>query len=284
MKVVITGATGHIGQSLVPLLKTRGHEVIGLSSSIDIAGDASVARLAPLLDGAVVVHLAAWHPPATASTTAAERRRLLDVNVYGTCRVLDAARGKAAAVIVASTFEVYGEPHALPIDEDHPTFPLNDYGVTKLSAEDHAFAFAEEEHIRVVCLRMPAVYGPGEKTPRLLPNSIAKVARGEAPVIEGDGGDLRDFLYVDDAALAFALAAESNVRGIFNVADGAKHSVDEVVRTAMKIAGMTGEPAVVPRKKTRRDYHMSIERASQLGFAPQVSLEEGMRRQLEALR
>lgn len=288
MKVVVTGASGHVGATAVRLLETRGHQVRGFSSSsLDLTKDESVATLAQALEGgAALVHLAAWHPPATAATTAADRRKLVDVNVMGTMRALEAAgRARASVVVYASTFEVYGTPEKSPIDEDHPTRPLTDYGATKLSGEDHLCAFAHEEKIRVVALRMPAVYGPGEDTPRLLPNCLAKVARGERPVIEGDGGDLRDQLYVDDAALAIALALEKDASGIFNVADGAEHSVAEVARTAMKVAGMSGEPEIAPRRKPRLDYHMTISKAArELGFAAQVTLEEGMRRQLETLR
>jgi UDP-glucose 4-epimerase len=209
------------------------------------------------------------------------------VNVFGTMKVLEAARERRAmCVVYASTFEVYGRPEANPIDEEHPTRPLSDYGATKLAGEDHLLAFAYEEKTRVVALRMPAIYGPGEKTPRLLPSCLAKVARGERPVIEGDGGDLRDQLYIDDAALAVALALEKDAaHGIYNVADGKEHSVAEIAKTAIKVAGLAGEPDVKGRKKPRLDYHMSIAKAArELGFAAQVSLEEGMRRQLESLR
>lgn len=286
MKVVVTGASGHLGSAVVPLLEARGHAVRGFSSSLDLTNDDAVATLAEALEGgAALIHLAAWHPPSTAATTAADRRRLIEVNVMGTMRALEATRGRAPVVVYASSFEVYGAPEKSPIDEDHPTRPLTDYGATKLSGEDHLLAIAYEERARAVALRMPAIYGPGERTPRLLPNCLAKVARGERPVIEGDGGDLRDQLYVDDAARAIALALEKDASGIFNVADGAEHSVAEVARTAMKIAGMSGEPDVGPRRKPRLDYHMSIAKAArELGFAAQVTLEQGMRRQLETLR
>ena len=288
MKVVVTGASGHLGRATCALLEKRGHEVVALSSKdVDLADEqTAVSKLAPFfVSPAALVHLAAWHPPATAATTAADRRRLLEVNVMGTMRALEAARAGAPRVVYASSFEVYGAPASSLIDEDHPTRPLTDYGATKLAGEDHLLAFAYEEDKRVVALRMPAIYGPGERTPRLLPSCLAKVARGERPVIEGDGGDLRDQLYVDDAALAIALALEKDVTGIFNVADGAAHSVAEVARTAMKVAGLSGEPDVAERKKPRRDYHMSIARAArELGFAAQVTLEEGMRRQLASLR
>jgi nucleoside-diphosphate-sugar epimerase len=278
MNVIVTGATGHLGSAVVPLLRARGHVVVGLSSKDAL----------PALGGDVaLVHLAAWHPPATAATTAEDRRKLLDVNVFGTMRLLDAARERrATCVIYASTFEVYGAPQSSLIDEDHPTRPLSDYGATKLSGEDHLLAFAYEEKTRVVALRMPAIYGPGEKTRRLLPSCLNKVARGERPVIEGDGGDLRDQLYIDDAALAIALALEKEAAsGIYNVADGGEHSVAEIARLAMKVAAMSGEPDVTDRKKPRLDYHMSIAKAvRELGFAPQIALEEGMRRQLGSLR
>jgi UDP-glucose 4-epimerase len=278
LRVVVTGATGHLGTAVMRLLAQRGHEAVGLSSKDAL----------PTLDGkTALVHLAAWHPPATASTTADDRRKLLDVNVFGTMKVLEAARERrATCVVYASTFEVYGRPEANPIDEEHPTRPLTDYGATKLAGEDHLLAFAYEEKTRVVALRMPAIYGPGEKTPRLLPNCLAKVARGERPVIEGDGGDLRDQLYVDDAALAVALALEADAaHGIYNVADGKEHSVAEIAKTAMKVAGMSGEPDASERKKPRLDYHMSIAKAErELGFKPNVTLEDGMRRQLAALR
>ena len=287
MKVVVTGASGHLGAVVVPLLRKRGHEVEGFSSaSLDLARDEAVASLGRVLEGgAALVHLAAWHPAATASTTAADRRRLIDVNVMGTMRALEASRRHASAVVYASSFEVYGTPERCPLDEEHPTRPLTDYGATKLAGEDHLLAFAYEEKIRAVALRMPAIYGPGEKTPRLLPNCLAKVAKGERPVIEGDGEDLRDQLYVDDAALAIAFALEKDASGIFNIADGERHSVAEVARTALKVAGMSGEPDVVPRRKPRLDYHMNIAKAArELGFSAQVALEDGMRRQLDTLR
>jgi UDP-glucose 4-epimerase len=285
MKAVVTGATGHLGRAVVRELELRGHRVIGFSSSLDLSHDAAIPALRAALEGAALVHLAAWHPPATAATGPAELRKLFAVNVLGSMRALDAARGCASSVVYASSFEVYGEPKAAVIDEDHPTWPLSDYGATKLSGEDHAMAFAYEEKARVVCLRLPAIYGPGERTSRLLPNALAKVARGERPVVQGDGGDLRDQVYVEDAAYAVALALEKDSSGIFNVADGVPHSVFEVARTAMRLAGMTGDPEMAPRAKPRRDYHLSIERAQrELGFSARVTLEEGMRRQLEAIR
>src|SRR5687768_14596680 len=101
-RVVITGANGHLGTAARLLLEKRGYEVIGLrSKELELRDDTAVGYLASFLaDKPVVVHLAAWHPPATASTTALDRKRLLDVNVMGTMRVLEACRGGAVSAVV----------------------------------------------------------------------------------------------------------------------------------------------------------------------------------------
>jgi UDP-glucose 4-epimerase len=308
MKVVVTGASGHVGSYAVDSLARAGHEVVAVSRSgqvppppfgmppreprvralaVDLTLEASVAPLADALAGAdALIHLAAWHPEATASTGRAERHQLLEVNVHGTLRALDAARHSRVPVVAyASSFEVYGDAEGDFITEEARLEPITDYGATKLSGEDHLLAFAYEEKARVVALRLPAIYGPGEKIPRALPNFLRAVARGERPVIAGDGGDLRDQLYVADAVSGIACALAQPVSGIFNLADGERHSVEELARVALEVAGLGGEPERRERVKLRRDYHMSIDKARrELGFAPSMRLREGMALELAWLR
>jgi nucleoside-diphosphate-sugar epimerase len=132
-----------------------------------------------------------------------------------------------------------------------------------------------------VAMRLPAIYGPGERTPRALPNFLRAVARGERPVVYGDGADLRDQIHVRDAASAIALAVGGSAEGIFNVADGAPHSIIELARVALSLAGLGGEPEFRPRAKPRRDFHMRIERArAELGYAPAIALQAGMAEEL----
>ena len=92
-------------------------------------------------------------------------------------------------------------------------------------------------------------------------------------------------IHARDAAHAIALAAGGTAEGIFNVADGAPHSIAELARTALEVAGLDAQPELLPRQKPRRDFHMSIARArTQLGFEPQVALRGGMAEQLAWLR
>ncbi len=315
MNIVITGATGHLGQYATYALSKAGHTIVaasrsgkrpalpfgstpeGLGEIRSLALDIDQDNCIPLLEaelgpGTALVHLAAWHPPSTAGTTAADRRRLLETNVYGTMRVLDAARRArkskgegVSAVIYASTFEVYGEIE-IPgeISEETRLNPITDYGATKLSGEDHLMAFAYEEKTRAVALRMPAIYGPGETTPRALPNFLRQCSQGQRPSIHGDGLDQRDQLHARDAALAIRCALESHVHGIFNIADGHPHTIAELATLSINIAGMGGEPVYLPRQKPRRDYHMNIEKARlELQFTPQVQLQDGMREQFNWL-
>lgn len=308
MKIVITGATGHLGTYVTHHLLSLGHDVVAASTSgsspplpfgekapsraaravrADISRDDAVDALAAELGPEVaLVHLAAWHPPATASTSPADRARLIEVNALGTMRVYHAARkARARCVVYASTFEVYGDTHDNPITEKSRVAPLTDYGATKLSGEDHLYSLEHEEGIRGVSLRLPAVYGPGERTARALPNFLRAVARGERPTIAGDGLDQRDELHARDAALAISCAIDASASGIFNINDGHAHTIGEMARLALEVSGLGGDPTVVPREKPRRDYHMSIDLArSVLGYEPRVSLRDGMAEELRWLR
>jgi len=304
--IVVTGATGHLGSHVCHLLASRGHEVVAASRSgaaprapwgeapasaralaVDLTRDESVEALAGALgQGGALVHLAAWLPGATAATTAADRRRLIAVNVLGAMRAYEAARrARAAVVVFASSFEVYGNPGDLPVTEGSRVAPLTDYGASKLAGEDHLCSLTAEDGIRGVSLRFPAIYGPGERAARALPGFLRAVAGGQRPVIHGDGGDLRDQIHVRDAAQAVERAIESGGSGIFNVADGEAHSILELARVAMEAGGIEGEPLFLPRQKPRLDFHMSIALASgRLGFSPRVALADGAREQLGWLR
>lgn len=303
MKVLVTGASGHLGRYVVQRLSDEGHEILAASRSgaifppfsgrlagnvqpirLDLDDDQSVvaAKTAAWQELEGVVHLAAWHPPSTASTGPSDRQQLVSTNVFGTMRLLEAVRGtKVTQVVYASSFEVYGSVTAIPVTEDARLEPLTDYGATKLAGEDHLLAFGYEESIRVAILRFPAIYGPGEKTSRALPNFLASVARGEVPEIHGDGSDLRDQLHARDAARAISLALSGDAAGIFNVADGQPHSIAELASLALRAAGMDRQAVFLPRQKELRNCHLSIDKARrELGFQPEEELLLGMQEEL----
>ncbi len=290
-KVLVLGASGHLGQAVARRLREDSFYDDPIEAGrtsplkVDLRSDDAIATLAGALDPeTTLIHLAAWHPESTGSTTAEDRDALIETNVLGTMRALDAARQAGVKkVVYASTFEVYGLPDETPTTEHSRTYPLTDYGATKLSGEHHVQAVGDEEGIPWVALRMPAIYGPGESTPRALPNFLKRVAAGEAPVIFGDGQDLRDQLFIDDAARAIVESISSG-QGVFNIADGKPHSIEEIAELAVKVSGKKLEIERRERTKERYDFHMSIERArTELNFRGGVSLEDGMRAQYEWL-
>ncbi len=298
MKVVVTGASGWVGQHLVAALLVRDHEVVATSRSgrtpqprssrvhplaVDLDTEDAVEELARELGSeAALIHLAWAH----SSNARDQRRGLFETNVFGTMRVLDAARSAGVrAVIYASSFEVYGATQDRPLLETSRVQPLTDYGAAKLAGEDHLLAFAEEQQVRVVALRFPALYGPGGHGCGLLSQLLQAVAAGKSPVIQGDSRDQHDLLHVRDAASACLLAVESDGHGIINVASGRAYSTAELAELTLSLSGRGHSPEYLPRIEPRRDNQMSIEKArQQLGFASAVPLEAGIAEQLAWLR
>jgi nucleoside-diphosphate-sugar epimerase len=198
MRVLVTGATGQLGEELVARLLEGGHEVVAVSRSgacahphgrleslrLDLAREDAVARLQPhLRPDSAIVHLAASKP--LAPTGAEQRAALLEQNVFGTLRVLEAARrerGGASVVVYACDAEVYGSsrPGEL-LDEEAFLRPASDYAASKLSGEDHLFAFEFEEQVRCVSLRFGSFYGSGTRRPGLFPDLLAACARRVRP-------------------------------------------------------------------------------------------------------
>lgn len=307
MKVVVTGATGHLGRFVVERLAHAGCELVAVSRSgrapeppfgrpalppqqtlaLDLCTDDAVTALANVLGPEVtLVHLAGSRPDATDGTRAA-RDRLLDLDVMGTQRALEAAgRAGTRAVIYASSAEVYGVPQTpAALGEESATRPISDYGVVKLSGEDHLFAFAEEVGVRPVALRFAAIYGPGEHVSRPIPTFLRAVASGRVPEIVGDGSVPCDRIHAADAARAIERAVFTEARGVFNVADGEAHTLDRLATTALEVAGLPGKPERRPSTERSFGVHLAIQRARRvLGFEPEVRLEAGMREELAWLR
>jgi UDP-glucose 4-epimerase len=302
VKVVVTGASGFLGGHVVGRLAAGGWEVVAASRSggiptvagaaprdnvrgltLDLTSDESVAVLAAELGADVaLVHLAARRAPDAGS----ERGELMSVNVLGTLRAFEAARGSASVVVYASSHEVYGASVLTrPLTERDPVMPDSDYAVTKLAGEDHLLAFAEEQQQRVVALRFAGLYGLGAEERPGISAHLHAVARGELPRLHGAGREVLAALHVADAALAVELALAPQVSGVFNVSDGAPHDSRSVAKLAIRLAELAGEPEHLPNSADR--FHPGLDTArarSVLGFVPAMTLERGMREQLLGLQ
>jgi nucleoside-diphosphate-sugar epimerase len=308
MKVIVTGATGHLGVHVVEALVAGGHEVIAASRSgcvpqvssgaapggllrgllLELGHDGAVSTLrTQLTPGSALVHLAAHRPDRT--TTVTDRERLLAINTHGTLRVLEAARrglGGLHAVIYACDAEVYGPAEAGELlDEESRLCPATDYAASKLSGEDHLFAFEFEEQTRCISLRLGALYGPRRRAQSLLSSLLLSGGRGTPLKVSAHAQEIRARVHVRDAVSAIERALLGSVRGRFNVADGHARSLEREVRLALEIGGASD--AVIFEAPATRPLNLVLDlrRArDELGFTPRLSLAEGLREEARLAR
>jgi UDP-glucose 4-epimerase len=282
-RVLVTGGGGFIGANLVRGLLERGDEVKVLDNfstgnrrnldGIDVElveGELrSYERVHRAVRGVEVV----FHLGALGSVPRSVQDPLTTnaVNVDGT---------------------LYGSSAQLPAQESSPVDPISPYGVAKLAAERYCVSFSRVYHsFETVVLRYFNVFGPRQNPlsqyAAAVPLFIAAVAEGRPVTIFGDGGQSRDFTYVEnvvDANLAAADAPGANGR-IFNIAAGAPNSVNDLVDTIGRLLGKPVEKQYAePRPGDIRDSFADTSAAREvLAWKPTVGFDEGLRRTADAL-
>jgi len=210
-----------------------------------------------------------------------------EVNVLGTLNIIRALLDGHGKLIFASSAAIYGDNPNLPLRETERPRPLSPYGVTKATAEEYLRVYHELYGLPVVALRYFNVFGPRQgfnQYAGVIGVFINRALAGEPLVIFGDGKQTRDFIYVKDVVKANLLVAESRKANgrVFNVATGRQTSILEL---AMKIIEITGATSSVifdkPRPGDIRHSLADISEIKKLGFEPEFSLEEGLKRTVE---
>jgi nucleoside-diphosphate-sugar epimerase len=205
-----------------------------------------------------------------------------EVNLNGTLNVLEAARNNhVRKVIFISSSAVYGDTPVLPQNEDINPAPMSPYAATKLAGEYYCRVFREVYQLQTVCLRYFNVYGPRQdpnsQYAAAIPKFISAILRGRAPVIFGDGGQTRDFVFVKDAANAAILAAESSAAGSYNIATGQAITINELTRIILEKTGSSLKPLHLESRSGDILHSVAdISRARSFGYRPGYSLEEGL--------
>ena len=304
MRVLVTGGAGFVGSHVVDRLTADGYAVVvvdNLSSGrrefVNPGAELHVCDLRSLKIDAVLaaarpdalVHLAAQ--PAVARSVADP---LFDasVNILGTLSVLRAcARAGVGDVVYISTGgAAYGDTDVLPTPEDHPTRGASPYGISKLAAESYLTCWAGLTGARIVSLRLANVYGPRQNPlgeAGVLAIFAHRLLRGERCVVNGDGEQTRDYVYVEDVADAVARAmARRNATGPLNVGTGVETSVNELYRRLARAAGVSAEPQHGPPKRgEQRRSVLDWSRAkSVLGWTPATPLDRGLQKTVESFR
>ena len=252
------------------------------------------------LEGVDVV----FHFAAQTSTYTANADPLADhaVNVLPMLHLLDTCRqrGFRPTVCFASTVTIAGIPKRLPVDESHDAQPLTVYDLHKKMAEQYLCWYASQGWVQGITLRLANVYGPGPHSRQndrgILNQMIRRALAGEALTVYGAGEQLRDYLYIEDAARAFAVAAvhaEMLNGRRFVLGSGVGHSIAETLKmVAARAAARTGR-AVEVRNVTPPEALSPIEQRNFVadsrqfreatGWNPHISLSEGIDRTMEEL-
>lgn len=206
-------------------------------------------------------------------------------NTMGTLNVLNAARlNGVQRVVMASTSAVYGNNPVSPKSERMAPDPISPYASSKLATESMGQVFTEGYGLPCVMLRYFNVYGPGQDPnsayAAAIPKFLAKMARGERPVVFGDGGQTRDFVYVRDVVRANLLAMSSSaaIGKTYNVASGSAVTILDIVNAIADHLGIDANPEFLPaRAGDVRDSLADVSRiANDLGFRAETSLSVGL--------
>lgn len=319
-KILITGGAGYIGSHAVRLFLEQGLPVVLLDNfscgyreaaeTLAQFGDLVIEE-ADLLDRERIGEVFAKHDIGTVLHFAAlclvnesveQPERYMRNNVEGTRHLLEAmVKAGVRDIIFSSTCAVYGETRTLPVDETHPTAPMNPYGDSKLAAEDLVRAFGREHGIRSVVFRYfnvcgasrDGVIGDSKKPSQLLMQNAVRGAMGIEPftytcgrVDTPDGTPIRDYIDVEDLVAAHFLGYEYLMRGgaseLFNLGNGRGYSVKEIVSAVERIFGLMMEKSTgEPRKGEYPNIYADASKArAVLGFDPQKSLDQS----IESLR
>lgn len=217
-------------------------------------------------------------------------RTAFDVNVGGTFNVLEACvKNNVKKLVSSSSASVYGDAAEVPMTEAHPFNNKNFYGATKIAGEAMATAFNDRYGLEVVSLRYMNVYGPGQDQHAVysgvVPIMLNKIEAGEQPVINGDGSQAYDFVYVEDVAKANIAALESDVKiGNYNVGTEVQTTIKELCDTILDLKKSDLKVKYVPYSEDDaralvQNRIGSRQRAEkELGFLYKDTLREGLQK------
>jgi UDP-glucose 4-epimerase len=295
MRVVVTGGAGFIGSHLADAFIERGDTVLVVdnltSGSRENVPDAAVLAE---LDVADATHLRQrleefrpdliCHLAAQASVTVSVTNPDLDFasNVRGTFNVCQVAARLQARVLFASTGgALYGNDAPIPSPETFVAQPLSPYGASKLAGEAFVSTQARSEGLAHAVLRLGNVYGPRQNAhgeAGVVAIFSDRLLSDETPIAYGYGKPTRDYVHVTDVGRAFLLAADGERAGTFNIGWGKEVSVLELLDALQRAAGTSVEPRLEPLRPGELDRSAidSSAAAEELGWRPEISLEEGV--------
>lgn len=301
MNFLITGAAGFLGSTIANQLAREGHQVRGLDDlstgdpqalSPDVhftRGDVSDRpKLWTLLQEVdCVYHLAAR---VSVPESILYPREYNAVNVGGTVSLMEAMRDVGVKrVVFASSGAIYGDQEIQPLTEGQTPRPSSPYAVSKLAAEYYIRTIGALWGIETVCLRIFNAYGPGQhlpaSSPPVVPYFLRQAVRNGTLVINGDGLQTRDYVYVDDVVYAMVAAATApNINGlVINIGSGVETSIRSLAELVLSVTGSQTNivfSSQISGGVSRLCADLSLA-AQKLNYKPSIKLEDGLRLSLQ---
>lgn len=305
VRILVTGGAGFIGSHVADAYIASGHEVAILDdfsagNEANVNREAQVLRLDVRNRDAVAAAISAFRPEVVNHHAAQSEvpKSVADpgfdamVNVVGGLNVLRASvdAGVRKFIFISSGGAIYGEPDVIPADEDHPLRPLSPYGTSKLSFEQYLATFHRTFGVDYTVLRYANIYGPRQdfhaEEGRAIAIFASRMVAGKPVTIDGDGEQARDMLHVADVAVANIASLNRGAGGTYNISTGIPVTINELFRKLAILTDYKLEANYGPRRKGDV-YRIAIDNTrarNELGWEPQLTLEEGLAETVEYFR
>lgn len=305
MKILVTGGAGFIGSHVVDAYIAAGHEVAVLDNfstgreenvnpkaevhHVDVREQAQVAEVVASFRPDIVNHHAAQ---AEVPKSVADPAHDAHVNILGGLNLLKASVDNSVRkfIFISTGGALYGEPDVIPADEDHPVRPLSPYGTSKFAFEQYLGTFHRTFGLTYTVLRYANIYGPRQdfyaEEGRVVAIFASRMLAGKPVTIDGDGMQSRDMLHVGDVATANLAALEQGSGSTFHISTGIPVTINDIFRKLALLTEYRLEPRFGPARKGDV-YRIALDNGralEQLGWRPQVTIEEGLRLTVDYFR
>jgi len=297
MKILVTGGAGFIASQIADEYINEGHQIFildnlttGFEKNInlkaqfireDICSSAIISLFEKEKFDIVNHHAAQIDVRKSVNDPVFDA----NTNILGTINLLQASikTGVKKFIFASTGGAIYGEQEYFPADEKHPTNPVSPYGITKLTIEKYLYFYRNEYGLKYSILRYANVYGP-RQNPFGEAGVVAiftnKLLRNENPVINGNGKQTRDYVFVEDVVKANVIALNDNSSEIYNVGTGTETSVNELFLKLNKVAGNKAEEkhGPAPKGEQLRSVISSAKLFNRFKWKPSIKIDEGLQK------
>ena len=298
MKILVTGGAGFIGSNLVDKLIKKGHKVI-VVDKLYTGSQKNLNHKAKLFkfdtQNQKVFNVFKKEKPDIVYYLSGPinlRRKIDDplfeksLDILGSFKkILECSYISKVKkfVFISSGGAMYSETKIIPTPENYPVSPISIYGLANLLLEKFLEEYSKIYNLNFIILRLSNVYGPRQWKSGIIPSLINSLLENKPPIIDGDGKQTRDFIYIDDVVGAMIVGAKSKKKEIFNVGSGQEVSINELYKKIAKILNKKIKPKYllsreVGLRRSALDFS-KIKKA--LHWKPKYSLEEGLRKTTE---